>query len=57
MSLYNDMESDEKETVLKRGEMEFHDLVVKYEEYILSRYGHKLDMEYYISRFNSIDPR
>lgn len=49
------MDADEREGVLKRGEMEFHDLVVKYEELILSRYGHKLEPEYYASRFNTID--
>lgn len=37
--------------------MEFHDLVVKYEEHILSRYGHRLEQEYYTTRFNNIDPR
>lgn len=41
--------------MLKRGEMEFHDLVVKYEELILSRYGYKLEPQYYADRFNTID--
>jgi hypothetical protein len=50
------MEADEREGVLKRGEMEFHDLVVKYEELILSRYGHKLEPDYYVTRLNHIDP-
>jgi hypothetical protein len=56
MPLYSEMEAEERESVLKRGEMEFHDLVVKYEEHILSRYGHKLEADYYVTRFNNIDP-
>lgn len=35
--------------------MDFHDLVVKYEEYLLSRYGHKLQIDYYTERIDSID--
>lgn len=57
LPLLGEMDPEEREGVLKRGEMEFHDLVVKYEEYTLSRYGHKFEPEYYAARFSNIDPR
>lgn len=40
---------------MKQGEMDFHDLVVKYEEYLLSRYGHRLQIDYYTERIDNID--
>lgn len=36
---------------MKKGEMEFHEILMQYQELLLAEHGDKLDKQYYITRF------